>query len=206
MRLTLRLTLALLLLSIRATYGQTLTLNPSAIASGGSVTVTVSGAPSNIDSWVGLYKSGTTGIGQYLDWFYIGSATKTLPPLPKASNTLVFVVANIGAYQFVLHSVGSYSPLVYSTILNVTQVGAITYTAGTSNSVTCTFLPTEVNCTGPNGSSQKTVYPYPITIPGTVGSFGLSSNTITWSYKPAAVAGKTDWMVVANGVKQSGTF
>jgi hypothetical protein len=104
------------------------------------------------------------------------------------------------------------------TVTTVTTV-TITAAAGTApEAITCTFTstPSQVvtGCAGA-GATLSTTFAVPIPSPGTIGTFGLSGNIITWSFQPygptvtscpSGVTSGTCWQVVANGTSKSGAF
>lgn len=102
-------------------------------------------------------------------------------------------------------------------------VVTITAVAGTAPSVVqCTFAANaitgliNVNCTA-GGATLNSTLPLPMPSPGTVGNFGLSSNTVTWAFVPfnapnasaicpTGTTAGTCWQVVANGTTKNGSF
>ena len=79
------------------------------------------------------------------------------------------------------------------TVTVVTTV-TIASTAGTApNTVTCNFTGNAttaqvlVSCTGA-GATLSSTLPLPLPSPGTVGTFNLSGNIITWSFVPYTAA------------------
>jgi DNA-binding CsgD family transcriptional regulator len=108
------------------------------------------------------------------------------------------------------------------TVTVVTTV-TITSAAGTAPSnLACNFTgnattaQVTINCTGASATLNSTL-PLPLPAPGSIGSFGLSGNTISWSFVPwtsanpggACPAGSvsgTCWQVVANGTAKNGVF
>ena len=92
--------------------------------------------------------------------------------------------------------------------VTTTAVTTITATApATSPVITCTFTAAHasvtVACSGA-GATLSSTFAEPIPAPGTVGTFSLSGNTITWSLTPGTNV--TNWQVVANGTTGSGSF
>ena len=89
-----------------------------------------------------------------------------------------------------------------------------------AGSIACTFTHVNrlaISCTG-NGASETTTAPLPILPPGTVGSFGMAGNIISWGFVPwnsvnaAALcpiptpSSGTCWQIVANGTMNTGSF
>jgi hypothetical protein len=78
---------------------------------GAPLKVSVSGAPGNATDWVGLYRAGSVGPGQYLSWQYL-NGTQTPPATGRTAATLTFTMPTAaGTYQFVLHGGDGFNPL-----------------------------------------------------------------------------------------------
>src|SRR5438309_11659660 len=86
--------LAVLLLSGRAELiaqsAPSLTVTPTTIGIGGSVTVAVANGPGNTGDWVGLYSASAPDTSM-LDWKYL-NGSRVAPVIPVTSATLTFAM------------------------------------------------------------------------------------------------------------------
>ena len=57
----------------------TLTVTPTTVSPGGTVTVTVANGPGNALDWVGMFPSGAGDSGYLPNWVYV-SGSRTVPP------------------------------------------------------------------------------------------------------------------------------
>ena len=98
--------------------------------------------------------------------------------------------------------------------LGTVAQNTVSNVVGTAGPVVCTLtnttpvLPSGVHvlCTnaGVNVLVMDSVVPTGTN--GTVGSFGLSGNTVTWMVNQPIANGPYAWQMAANGVSKSGTF
>ena len=119
--------------------GTTLSVSPTTIPAGGTVTATWSGIASPTPrDWIGLYTPGASNTG-YIDWIYV-SGSKT-PGAAQASGSRPFVVPGSlapGTYQLRLFANDTFTLLATSNNFTVTggggagslQFSAATYTVG----------------------------------------------------------------------------
>jgi uncharacterized repeat protein (TIGR01451 family) len=85
---------------VGSTGTATLAVTPTIVTVGATVTVTVSNAPGNPTSWVGLYATGTTNNDLYKDWKHL-NGTKTPPATGLTNATLTFPMpTTAGTYEF----------------------------------------------------------------------------------------------------------
>ncbi len=187
-------------------WGQTISVSPTSINSGSTVTVTVSGSQtSNIFGWVGRYPQNNVTIGTYQDWQYLnGSSSPPSSPLINATLQFPIPAGIVGNFQFVLHGSDNFNPVATSNVLNVSN-SIVTITAGTA---ICLLSQVQVSCNAPSGSTLLATYSNPIVAPGIIGTFTAGNSIITWSFKPSTVQpGKVNWMAssVAPGQPESNT-
>lgn len=99
-----------------------LTVSPSIVLPGGTVTVSWSSLPSSHnDDWMPFYVVGQTG-GNYTDWNYVGSqikATGSTPSTPTGNWASYTMPMTLGDYYFNYNSVGLYQPVATSNTVTV---------------------------------------------------------------------------------------
>ncbi|MEK7281155.1 MAG: choice-of-anchor Q domain-containing protein, partial [Chloroflexota bacterium] len=107
-----------------------LTVNPTTVSPGGSVTVTWSNVASpTINDWLGIYAQGTADTS-YLNWVYTSSCTMTTGITAKASGSCSMTMPlTAGTYEIRLFSNGGYTKLATSPAITVTLAssGPIAY-------------------------------------------------------------------------------
>jgi hypothetical protein len=113
-----------------------LSVSPSSVAPGGSVTASWSGiaSPTSTD-WIGLYASGAAN-GSYLAWMYV-SCSQTAGSA-KASGSCAFPIPKtvaVGKYELRLFKADSYTRLATSPTLTVTTTTTTTTLSVTPTSV-----------------------------------------------------------------------
>jgi C1A family cysteine protease len=117
----------------------TLTVTPSSIARGSSVTVTFNNTTTPTSSdWIGLYATGTSD-SAFLSWIYNSSCTQNTGTA-KASGSCQYSIPSslpVGTYEFRLFANDGYSHLAVSNPLAVTDVVTSTITV-TANDPTAT--------------------------------------------------------------------
>jgi len=112
---------------------------PSPVAAGGTITVTVSNGPGNSTDWVGLFST-TAADNAYVDWMYL-NGLKTLPASGVSNATLQFVAPmTAGTYHVRLfqgsptlklatsNAVSVITPTVTITTATVTTGGTLVFT------------------------------------------------------------------------------
>jgi hypothetical protein len=104
--------------------GTTLSVSPSTVPAGGSVTVTWSGitSPTTTD-WIGLYTPGSANTA-YLAWIYVSCSQA--PSSPRASGSCAFTIPSSvtpGTYQLRLLANNGYTVLATSNSFTVTTAG-----------------------------------------------------------------------------------
>jgi hypothetical protein len=114
--------------------GPTLTVSPTSVAAGGSVTATWSGITSATPTdWIGLYVPGAADSG-YLAWVYV-SCTHS-PGAAQASGSCAFALPNgltAGSYQLRLLANDGYTRLATSNTFTVTTTTSTTLSASPSS-------------------------------------------------------------------------
>src|SRR5437899_12592139 len=77
----------------------TLSVNPTTVNSGGTVTVTVANGPGSPTDWVGLYQQGAADTA-FVDWRYL-NGTKSAPGTGLSSANFQFPMpTTAGTYEF----------------------------------------------------------------------------------------------------------
>lgn len=111
-----------------------LSATPATVATGGTVTVAVTGGPANTNDWVGLFRSGDPDTSP-TDWQYL-NGTKTPPATGSAAANLSFrMPTTAGTYQFRFFANETFTKLATSNDVTVTA---------TMNTPTVTASPTTV--------------------------------------------------------------
>ena len=177
-------------------HAQTITVSPSSITVGDTVTVTVTNAPIQFpDSWVALYPQGEVVLSGWLRapactigdcWSWLDNTqadyynTNTFPPA-KSSATLKFTVnAAPGTYQWILHGGnGTYGP--FNPVAGLNPMTA----ALTVNPASSTPTITRQQCIG--SGTSTTINP-------------ATGKPYAWSCKDVEV-----WTVTVNGVAKTYT-
>lgn len=106
---------------VTVTGGAALSVSPSSVPAGGTVTVSFSGVsnPTNKD-WIGVYQPGASN-SAYLGWIYDDSCTKTAGTTALSSGSCSFTMpATSGTYELRLLSNDGYTLLATSNEVGVT--------------------------------------------------------------------------------------
>jgi hypothetical protein len=113
---------------VTVTSSVSLTVSPSSVAGGGSVTVSWSGVTNpTTQDWIGLYHPGDPN-SSFLNWFWTSSCTQTVGSTARASGSCTFTMPNVaGTYELRLFPNNSYTLLATS--------GQVTVTSGASLAV-----------------------------------------------------------------------
>src|SRR5947207_14097877 len=83
--------LALFPAELAAQSSPSLTVTPTTVSPGGTVTVIVANGPGNATDWLGMFPAGSGDSGYLSNWVYL-SASRTIPPPGMTGATLTFVV------------------------------------------------------------------------------------------------------------------
>jgi hypothetical protein len=99
--------------TVQAGPSPTLTANPTTVAGGGTVQVTVAGGPGNATDWIGLYRVGAVDTG-FTDWKYL-NGTRTPPATGLTGAAVSFVMPQFpGTFEFRLFRSNGYTRLATS--------------------------------------------------------------------------------------------
>src|SRR2546425_34131 len=107
--------------TVTGSGGATLSVSPTSVAAGGTVTATWSGiaAPTPGD-WIGLYVPGS-GNSAYLAWIYVSCSPS--PGAPSAAGSCPFTIPSglaPGSYELRLYANNTYTRLATSNPFDVT--------------------------------------------------------------------------------------
>jgi hypothetical protein len=170
--------------------GLTLTIDPMAVAPGGTFTVTVAGGPGNARDWVGLFCPTTAADGEYLDWKYLNNtrmapasgvtaATVTLTA-PAASTTChARLFADNGFTKLATSATATVTgPTVTASSLDVTPGGTITVTVAHGPGNVRDWV--GLYCPATNGDGLFTDWKY-LNGTRTAPSGGMTAATLTFT-------------------------
>jgi hypothetical protein len=98
----------------------TVSVSPSSVSGGGTVTVSWSGVPNpTTQDWIGLYHPGDAN-SSYIDWFWTSSCTQTVGSNALSSGSCTFKMPNVaGTYELRLFPNDTYSLLATSSSVMV---------------------------------------------------------------------------------------
>ncbi len=123
------------LISFAAIAQTTLSVNPTLVVAGGTVTVTWNGiaAPSSTN-WIGLYTPGALSQAHGGTWMYVSCSKTAATARPSGSCAFPIPSGLAGSYELRLHAGGSWTSIATAT-LKITGAG------GTSGGTTLTATP-----------------------------------------------------------------
>ena len=95
---------------LTAQVAPTVTVNPTNVLPGATVTVTIANGPGNATDWVGIYST-TAPDTVMSDWKYL-NGSRTPPAVGITSATLTFAVpSTVGTYNVRFYAMGGYTRL-----------------------------------------------------------------------------------------------
>lgn len=126
------------------TVPPTLTVSPTSVQAGATITVSVTNGPGNPSDWVAMVPSSSSD-GAYVAWKYLNGLTTSAPSPGMTTATLQFTAPSTGGtYNFRFFANGSFAKLATS--------GTVTVTAAPAPTPTISLSTTSLN-----GGAQFTV-------------------------------------------------